>query len=1102
MSARPEGGRVLTDDNEPQDGEPRRFLPDGRPIATKRKKKKPGSAPEAPVGESGPLVPDLLVATVPSGGRVIVVSGLLLGQNANDATEAATGELTRELDRVHGPGVLVLAGNTFDLAGEGHLEPSRALLAHPRFASSLSDFAEVDGHRVVVLPGNRDSCLAWHPQAIQVLQRRLHAEVALAADLTLTTGEGDRRVRVEPGHQFDPYDSFDDPRNRGESPIGQHAIESFQNLRRDGGSWLEGIQYLVDLTMVGTFMASRLFYRRLVRRFGWILLPVLAAFVAFVVSLVLMIPENRSTGRHAHYVEGLRVWAAALGIVGVGIMALFAIVGGLWWWTVRDPIRAVTFESLGGATRNDEPNEPARAMASRLVGQQFAGLVTGYSNKAEVADLGRGFYANTGCCGAIAVRREGRFGAPDAWVVGYQQSWVELEAGARIHVRLHFARQQPPTTTLLERLLTRKVVDGTAHPEVVGAWPAGPDWPVHRPQGVERRRARRIAAFGIAFSGLVDLVSGVAPPFRGRIDAVLDVVPIAVSQAATMLVVLSGLMLLLVARGLRRGQRHAWLIAEFALSLTFVLHVVKGLDFEESIVSLVLGLYLLANRRHFRVQADDWSMTRGLVVLAGGALAAVATATLAIKAIPGHHHEALSWFRAMEAGAERMVGVTHIYVSPRADRFLVPSMVAVSVGLVVYAGWLLFGPVVAKRLAVSDPADEDRARQLVATHGGDTLAYFALRDDKRWFFHGETLVAYAVTQGVALVSPDPIGPVAERRKAWFAFRQFADDHGWPIAVMAASEEWLPIYRSTGMREMYVGDEAVADVRRFNLDGGKNKGLRQAVNRIANNGYRMEFHDPTEITANLEAGLRGLMTESRRGEMERGFSMTLGRIFDPRDTGLLLAVCFGPDNVPAAFCQYVPASAVNGFSLDLMRRSERGDHPNGLTDYVVVETIRHLREQGMVGLGLNFATMRGVLAGERGDNMSRRVERWFYSKMSDSMQIESLWKYNDKFDPDWIPRYACYDSAEHLLVSATALAKAESWWEIPVVGRFFRPSGDGSPMGLPALPDPECDVPVPEVPTSATDVVSDDAGVAARTSRPSSEGFDESQPAAVPAGLDD
>ena len=81
-----------------------------------------------------------------------------------------------------------------------------------------------------------------------------------------------------------------------------------------------------------------------------------------------------------------------------------------------------------------------------------------------------------------------------------------------------------------------------------------------------------------------------------------------------------------------------------------------------------------------------------------------------------------------------------------------------------------------------------------------------------------------------------------------------------------------------------------------------------------------------------------MTETRQGEAERGYSMTLSRIFDPRDRGLLLAVCFGPEGRPLAFNQYVPASQVNGYSLDLMRRTSDESAPNGLTDFVIIETI--------------------------------------------------------------------------------------------------------------------------------------------------------------------
>ena len=225
-------------------------------------------------------------------------------------------------------------------------------------------------------------------------------------------------------------------------------------------------------------------------------------------------------------------------------------------------------------------------------------------------------------------------------------------------------------------------------------------------------------------------------------------------------------------------------------------------------------------------------------------------------------------------------------------------------------------------------------------HGGGTLDYFALREDKRWFFHGDSLVAYAVFGGVCLVSPDPIGPVAEREAVWGAFWRFADSCGWVVAVMAGSEEWFPLYGAKGMHHIYIGDEAVVDVQHFSLAGGHRKGLRQARNRIAHHGYTATFCDPSRLDRPTAERLTGLMPQGRRGEFERGFSMMLGRLFDRHDEGLLMCVVTGPDGEPAAMCQLVPAPDIGGYSLDLMRR-DRGDHPNGLVDFALVSTIEHL-----------------------------------------------------------------------------------------------------------------------------------------------------------------
>jgi lysylphosphatidylglycerol synthetase-like protein (DUF2156 family) len=439
------------------------------------------------------------------------------------------------------------------------------------------------------------------------------------------------------------------------------------------------------------------------------------------------------------------------------------------------------------------------------------------------------------------------------------------------------------------------------------------------------------------------------------------------------------------------------------------------------------------------------------LTLAGGALTAVAVGTFGAEIgtvlSRSRHHQRLPLPTAIHASAERLLGLGTVHLPHRLDEFFRPAMLTVGVALVLAAAYLYFRPVVSRRRASAGvDAGLTKAREIVRRHGSGTLDYFALRTDKQFFFWADTVVAYAVYGGVCLVSPDPIGPVAEREEGWRAFRGFADAQGWTLAILGAGEDWLPIYRESGMHDLYVGDEAVVDCSRFTLDGGRYKGLRQAVNRIAKYGYTITFHDPAHLDPDLQAQVEAVMSKSRRGDVERGFSMTLGRVFDKADEGLLLAVVHGPGETGpgpvVAFIQYVPAPGIDGYSLDLMRRDD-GEHPNGLMDYAIVETIRKLPELGRQGLGLNFATMRAVLAGEAGDGISQRIQAWVLRRMSGSMQIESLWRFNAKYDPRWQPRYVLYDSTEHALPAAMAIARAESFWELPVIGRLLVPGGERS-----------------------------------------------------------
>jgi lysylphosphatidylglycerol synthetase-like protein (DUF2156 family) len=569
------------------------------------------------------------------------------------------------------------------------------------------------------------------------------------------------------------------------------------------------------------------------------------------------------------------------------------------------------------------------------------------------------------------------------------------------------------------------------------------------------RRVRRWSAGILLVSGLLDLVSATTPPLRDRIDFIERVFPLAVPEIATALLALAGLALMLLSRGVRRGQRLAWAVSTGVLIASAVAHLFKG-NVEEGVLAALAAAFVGLNWGSFKASGDWPSLWRGVLTLIAGAATALVAGVAGVELYRPNHLARPPLGHAVRVIGERLVGIYSTPLRPDLNRhthfnsFVAPGLTSVGIGLVIYALLLAFRPVAHGRR--SPPGDFTKARDVVRQWGGDTLAYFALRDDKRWWFWGDSVVAYAVIGGICLVSPDPIGPPNERERVWGEFHKFADEHAWPVAVMAAGADWLDVYKNAGMRDLYIGDEAVVDCTTFSLEGGTMKGLRQAVNRIAKYGYRMEFYDPARISADLRAELRWVMAQNRRGDAERGFSMTLGRIFDPADRGLLLAVAYGPEGNAVAFCHYVPAPGIHGYSLDMMRRTD-GPHPNGLIDFVVVRTIEHLREQHLTGLGLNFATMRAVLAGETGEGMGQRIERWFLRKMSDSMQIESLWKFNAKFMPTWTPRYAVYDAPENMLPAALAVARAESWFELPVIGRFLAANEESSERPLePSSPD--------------------------------------------------
>ena len=324
----------------------------------------------------------------------------------------------------------------------------------------------------------------------------------------------------------------------------------------------------------------------------------------------------------------------------------------------------------------------------------------------------------------------------------------------------------------------------------------------------------------------------------------------------------------------------------------------------------------------------------------------------------------------------------------------------------------------------------------VSNRRNDVSGHFALRRDKGAVFSpsGKAAVCYRVVSGVMLASGDPIGDV----EAWpGAIERFMDEaraHSWTPAVMGCSETGGEVWtRETGLIALELGDEAVVDVAGFSLSGRAMRNVRQMVKRIERNGYETRVRRVRDIGATELERIRRAAADWRGTDTERGFSMALGRIGDPADGDCVIATAHlaepGAANSPygdlKAVLHFVPWGS-DGMSLELMRRDRSADP--GMNELLIVASLRAAPRLSVTRISLNFAMFRSALArGERlGAGPVLRCWRGLLIFLSRWFQIESLYKFNAKFQPRWEPRFVVFRTSRDLPRIGFAAMQAEGF----------------------------------------------------------------------------
>jgi lysyl-tRNA synthetase, class II len=561
--------------------------------------------------------------------------------------------------------------------------------------------------------------------------------------------------------------------------------------------------------------------------------------------------------------------------------------------------------------------------------------------------------------------------------------------------------------------------------------------------GAGRLATARWTYRAVGLVGLVSVVSALSPAMAGRLGVVRQVLPSFAPEAARVATVVTGASLLLLAGGLRRGKRRAWLLAVALAAVVTILHLVKGLDVEEATLSAGALALLLVTRRSFPGEPDPRSWRRVVVTFVVSSALAVGVGLAVVLGDPDTAGGRPSLSAALSHVLYGLVGL------PGPVSFATGSRdTQVAATLVLLGGLVLIGTLTSLLRSTGGPhgldeQDRSRMRALLDRWGDqDSLGYFALRSDKATVFapSGKAAVAYRVVGGVSLASGDPLGDANAWPAAIAAWLEEADRYAWVPAVLAASERGADAYHRVGFDALELGDEAVIEVAAFSLDGRPMRPVRQAVNRARRCGVTC---DVTPVTALAGAELDELVDAAarwREGSTERGFSMALGRFGDPADTGCRVVRARDASGALCAALHLVPWGS-RGLSLDLMRRSPHAD--NGVVELMVAEVVATAREQGLERVSLNFAVFRSVF--ERGGRLGAgpvlRLWRRVLLHASRFWQIESLYRANAKYQPLWLPRFLCFRNVGDLPAITVSALRAEAFLVRPdLSGRWRRLRG--------------------------------------------------------------
>lgn len=517
---------------------------------------------------------------------------------------------------------------------------------------------------------------------------------------------------------------------------------------------------------------------------------------------------------------------------------------------------------------------------------------------------------------------------------------------------------------------------------------------------------RHIIRYSIGFItglvGIADMLSAISPKLNW--DIPLGAWPILNHRVpAQTFIVVVGFFLIMLSYGLARGKQHAWLITLALLTLSALLHIRRSGSILATLIALLLAILLSILARFFHARSDPPSARRGYVALCLG-LGIVTFYTIGGFIVLLDDFE--PWIDRMGIDGIIVHLITHgpLHLPHGTPAFFFEhTLPLLCTSAVLYGMFSIFRPVAA--VLIPDTEERNKVINLVHKYGKSTISYFALSQEKSYFFStsGNSVISYVLQGSTAVVAGDPIGSDEEMVDVLQQFIKFCDEQDWTMVFWQTRDALSMLYRQAHFHLLKIGEDAVLNPQTFTLKDNAMSNIRSSAKRAEKEGLCVLFYRGQVTNPDQLVQMEGISSDwlISKGGNEMGFSM--GR-FDPHgDPQQLYALAVDPNNRVHAFVSFVPIYGRMGWGLDLMRRAE--NCAPGTMELLLARSIEYMKTTGseMVSLGLApLSNANGEDETFLGTSLDFLTERF-----GNPSKNQSLFNFKKKFQPTWESRYLVY-----------------------------------------------------------------------------------------------